>query len=86
MFEGMPAPVMMAGAASYDDVLLALELVGTALNREDDAQAEIARIESAFESAKSNLPGGLTVVVLIADRDNTLYAAKNTAFVGNIIG
>ena len=85
MFEGIPAPVMMAGAASYDDVLRALELVGTALNREDDAQAEIARIESAFESAKSNLPGALTVVVLIADRDNTLYAAKDTAFVGNII-
>ena len=84
-FKGLPAPVFLAGAASYDDVLTALEHLGVVLNRNDEAQAEIARIQTSMETAKSVLPPGASAIVLIADRDNTFYAAKNTSFAGDVM-
>jgi iron complex transport system substrate-binding protein len=84
-FKGIPAPVFLAGAGSYSDVLTALERLGVVLNRNDEAQAEITRIQTSMEAAKSVLPPGASAIVLIADRDNTFYAAKNTSFVGDVM-
>ncbi|HIE84951.1 MAG TPA: ABC transporter substrate-binding protein [Dehalococcoidia bacterium] len=84
-FKGLPAPVFLAGAGSYSDVLTALERLGVVLNRNDEAQAEITRIQTSMEAAKSVLPPGASAIVLIADRDNTFYAAKNTSFVGDVM-
>ena len=84
-FKALPGPVFFAGAASYNDVLTALEHLGVVLNRNDEAQAEIMRIQASMETAKSILPSGASAIVLIADRDNTFYAAKNTSFAGDVI-
>jgi len=84
-FKGLPAPVFLAGAASYSDVLTALEHLGVVLDRNDEAQDEITRIQTSMETAKSVLPSGASAIVLIADRDNTLYAAKNTSFAGDVM-
>ena len=84
-FKGLPAPVFLAGAGSYSDVLAALERLGMVLNRNDEAQAEITRIQTSMDAAKSVLPPGTSAIVLIADRDNTFYAAKNTSFVGDVM-
>ena len=84
-FKSLPAPVFLAGAGSYSDVLTALERLGMVLNRNDEAQAEITRIQTSMEAAKSVLPPGTSAIVLIADRDNTFYAAKNTSFVGDVM-
>jgi len=84
-FKGLPAPVFLAGAASYGDVLKALEHLGLVLDRSDEAEDEIARIETAMETAKSVLTPGASAIVVIADRDNTLYAAKNTSFAGDVM-
>ena len=82
---GLPAPVFMAGAGSYGDVLTALENLGVAFDLADEANQEIDRIQSAMDSAKAAAASDITAVVLIADRDNSLYAAKNTSFIGDVI-
>jgi|TARA_B110000116_G_scaffold173557_1_gene150130 iron complex transport system substrate-binding protein len=84
-FKSLPAPVFLAGAASYSDVLTALEHLGVVLNRSDEARTEITRIQTSMETAKSILPPGASAIVLIADRDNTFYAAKNTSFAGDVM-
>ena len=82
---GLPAPVFMAGAGSYGDVLMAFENLGVAFDLADEANQEIDRIQSAMDSAKAAAASDITAVVLIADRDNSLYAAKNTSFIGDVI-
>ncbi len=84
-FKGLPAPVFLAGAGSYSDVLTALERLGVVLNRNEEAHSEITRIQTYIEADKSVLPPGASAIVLIADRDNTFYAAKNTSFVGDVM-
>lgn len=85
-FAGLPAPVLYAGADSYAGVLDALALVGAALNQRAVADAKIAAIESVLARSKEQLSGKtISAVVLIADRDQTLYAAKANSYAGDLL-
>lgn len=86
LLEGLPVPVLFAGADSYDDVLTGLRLMGQVLDAQDAAEAKIAEIEAALADAKAALAGNeVTAVAMIADRDNTLYAAKASSWMGDLL-
>jgi iron complex transport system substrate-binding protein len=83
--ESLPVPVIFAGAESYDDVITGITLLGRVFNAEEVAAARVAEIESALAAAQEALGGvDISAVALIADRDQSLYAAKPSSFVGDL--
>ena len=84
--EGLGVPVIYAGAASVDEVLTGLTLLGEVLDNPDGAAEAVAAIEAARTAAHEALAGQeLSAVILIGDRDRNLYAAKASAFGGSIL-
>lgn len=85
-FAELTMPVLYAGADSYADVLTALALVGAALDARAEADARIGAIETALARAREQLSGTeVTAIALIADRDQTLYAAKAGSYAGDLL-
>jgi iron complex transport system substrate-binding protein len=84
--EQLSVPVIFAGADSYQKVLEGLELMGQVLDSKATADKAIADITKARDDAKAAIAGKqISAVALIADRDNTLYAAKDASFAGDIL-
>lgn len=84
--EQLPVPVIFAGAESYQQVLDALKLMGQVFDSKTTTDRVIADIEKAKDDAKKAIAGKkVTALVLIADRDNTFYAAKTTSYAGDIL-
>jgi len=83
--EALGIPVIFIGATTYADILAGYELMGTVLNRADVAAEQVAEVEAAHEAASSTVPEGVTAILLIADRDNTLYAANGTSWAGALL-
>ena len=84
--EGLPVPVIFAGAESYDDVLVGITLLGEVYDAADVAAALIKEIEAALVAARAALEGTeVSAVALIADRDQSLYGAKSSSFVGDLM-
>lgn len=84
--EELPVPVIFAGADSYQKVLDGLKLMGQVFDSKTTTDKVIADIEKAKEEAKKAIAGkSVTVIALIADRDNTLYAAKANSFAGDVL-
>jgi iron complex transport system substrate-binding protein len=84
--EGLPVPVVFAGADSYQKVLDGLNLIGTVLNNKATTDKLVADIGKARDDAKKALAGKtVSAVALIADRDQTLYAAKPTSYAGDVL-
>ncbi len=84
--EGLGVPVIYAGAESYEQVLEGLRLLGEILDAGDEAEAAVEDIEAALADAKAALEGqDVSAVVMIAGRDETLYAAKSGSFADDIL-
>lgn len=84
--EDLPVPVIFAGADSYQKVLDGLDLMGQVFDSKETTDKAIAGIEKAKEDAKKAVAGkNVTAIALIADRDNTLYAAKPSSFAGDVL-
>lgn len=84
--EGLGVPVIFAGAASVDEVLTGLTLLGEVLDNPDGAAEAVAAIEAARDAAREALAGQeLSAVILIGDRDRNLYAAKGSSYGGSIL-
>lgn len=84
--EQLPVPVIFAGANSYQQVLDALRLVGQALNAQPAAEQAIADLQKSLDAARKALAGkNVTAIAVLADRDQTLYAAKSTSYTGDIL-
>ncbi|GMU39676.1 MAG: ABC transporter substrate-binding protein [Chloroflexota bacterium] len=85
LIEGIGVPVVYAGADSVEEVIEALRLMGQILDAGEAAEAKVAEIEKAVADAKAALAGkDVSVVAIIADRDNTLYAAVADSWTGNL--
>ncbi len=84
--EALDVPVIFAGAASVDEVLRGLRLLGHVLDNVEGASSVSAAIQDARDSAREALSAQeLTAVILIGDRDRSLYAAKASAYAGSIL-
>ena len=84
--EDLGVTVVFAGADSYQKVLDGLTLVGKVLNADGKAKEAIAAIVKARDDAKATIgTKKVSAVVMIGDRDNTLYSGKGTSFAGDIL-
>ena len=79
-------PVVFAGAASVDEVLTGLTLLGEVLDNPAAAAEAVAAIEAARASARETLAAAeVSAVLIIGDRDRSLYGAKGTSYAGSIL-
>lgn len=83
--EGLGVPVIFVGAGSYQDVLTGYELMGQVLNQAELASERAGEVEAARTAAAAAVPEGTTTILLIADRDNTLYAATSRSWAGSLM-
>lgn len=84
--EAFGVPVVFIGADSYQKVLDGLALMGKILDSSAQAKKVTADIEKALADAKAALAGKqASAVLLIADRDRTLYAAKPSSYAGDVM-
>jgi len=84
--EELPVPVIFAGAESFEDVIEGVTLLGEVYDVAEDAAALNQEIEDALDEARAAIEGkSLSAVALIADRDQSLYAAKPSSFVGDLM-
>ncbi len=83
--EGLGVPVVFVGAVSFEDMVTAYQLMGAVLDAGDLAAEQIAAVEAAHAEASSGVSADTTVVLLIADRENTLYAANGTSWAGSLM-
>lgn len=83
--EALSIPVIFAGAENIEQVYAGLALVGIALDAQDAATAEVTRIKDAIAAARASIDGSdASAVLMIADRDQSLYAAKANSWAGDI--
>ena len=84
--EQLGVPVIFAGAESYQQVIDGITLMGKILDANDLAKGLIAAIGKARDDAKTAVAKTkVSAVVLIASRDQTLYSAKASGYVGDIL-
>lgn len=84
--EALDVTVIFVGAASYQDVLDGIRIVGEALGASVRAESLIEEIEAARTAAVAAVAAAdVRVVLLIADRDQTLYAANSGGYVGDLL-
>jgi iron complex transport system substrate-binding protein len=84
--EDLGIPVIFVGADDYQDVLDAVAVMGEVLDARDTAATLNQGIEDTLARLKSELAGkDVSAVILIADRDQTLYAAKSNSYSGDLI-
>ncbi len=85
-FEDLPVPVIFTGADSVQKVIDGLNLMGQVFDAKTTTDKVIANINTAKEDARKALAGkSISAVALIADRDQTLYAAKPGSYAGDIM-
>lgn len=84
--EGLGVPVLFAGADSYQRVIDGVTLVGKVLDANAQAAQAVQGIQKARDDARAALSSKkVSAVALIAGRDQTLYAAKESSYAGDIM-
>ena len=81
-FEELGIPVMAVRAASLEDIVQSLTLVGEILDTDDVAAQAITDIKNRIDAAKGSAPEGKSILILIADADKNIYAAKAESYPG----
>jgi len=86
LVEDIGVPVVFAGADSYQKVIDGLTLMGKVLDTSNTTKQKVADIEKALADAKTALgTTKVSALALIADRDQTLYAAKPSSYAGDVL-
>jgi iron complex transport system substrate-binding protein len=84
-FESLRVPVLMVGAASFDDVETGLRLVGQALGLSEKAEQVISELEKDRDAVIAEVPQQeVKTLILIMDADRRIYAAKPETYVGSL--
>ena len=84
--EDLGVPVIFAGADSYQKVLDGLALMGKVFDSAESTKSLSVSITKARDEAKTAVASkNVSAVALIADRDQTLYAAKPGSYAGDVM-
>jgi len=84
-FEALQVPVLMVGAASFDDVETAMRLVGQALGLSENAEQAISALEEDRDAVIAQVPQQtVKTLILVMDADRRIYAAKPETYVGSL--
>ena len=84
-FEALQVPVLMVGAASFDDVETAMRLVGQALGLSENAEQAISDLGKDRDAVIAQVPQQtVKTLILIMDADRRIYAAKPDTYVGSL--
>ncbi|MBI5947057.1 MAG: ABC transporter substrate-binding protein [Chloroflexi bacterium] len=84
--ESLGIAVVFVGADSYSQVTAGLKLMGQVFDSTKTTDAVVAKITKARDDAKARIAKApRSAVVLIGDKDQTLYAAKPSGYVGSIL-
>jgi len=84
-FETLGVPVLMAGAASFDDVETGMKLVGQALGLSSKAQLATTKMKLDRDYLIAQVPQQtVKALILIMDADRRIYAAKPDTYVGSL--
>jgi len=78
-------PVLMVGAASFEEVETGMQLVGQALSLSSEAELAIAKIRRDRDDLIAQVPEQqVKALILISDADQRIYAAKPDTYVGSL--
>jgi iron complex transport system substrate-binding protein len=84
-FEALGVPVLMVGAASFDDVETGMRLVGQALGLSSEADLATTKLEQDRDDLIAQVPEQqVKALILIMDADQRIYAAKPDTYVGSL--
>ena len=78
------APVVAVRATSLDDITTGIRLIGQIIGNNETAEQAAQDISTRVSSAVAGLSGGKSVLILTADADRNLYAAKPQSYPGAI--
>jgi len=77
-------PVVAVKAACLDDLVDSLTLVGQIMDKNEEAATSVATIGNRIEAAQSAYTSSKSILVLIADEQNKIYAARGDSYPGTI--
>jgi iron complex transport system substrate-binding protein len=84
-FEALGVPVLMVGAASFDDVKTGMSLVGQALGLSSEAELVAAKMDQDRVDLIGQIPQEqVKALILIMDADRRIYAAQPDTYVGSL--
>ena len=82
--QALGVPIIAVRAASLADIDQSLALVGNIVDRDEEATQAVDDIHSKIEAVQGNATGGKSVLILIADTNRIIYAAKPESYPGTI--
>jgi iron complex transport system substrate-binding protein len=85
LLGGLGAPVVFVTANSLDEVRTSYAVLGEVLGRPTLAAEKAAEVVEAREAAAASVPEGVTAVILIMDRDQSMYAAGADSWGGDLL-
>lgn len=77
-------PVVAVKAACLDDLADSLTLVGRIIDKNEEAAASVSAIGDRIEAARGACTSDKSILVLIADEQNKIYAARSDSYPGTI--
>ena len=78
--------VVFAGADSYQKVLDGLKLMGIVFDAKATTDKVAADVTKARDDAKAAIASkNITAVAILMDKDQTIYAAKDGSYVGDVL-
>ena len=78
------APVVAVRAASLEDVIRSIELIGRIIENREVAEQAAQEITARVSAAVEGVEGGQSALILISDADRNLYVAKPQSYPGAI--
>ena len=82
IFADLGLQVMAVKAETLDDIKKGISDIGILIGQKEKASERVSEIESRIVSAGSD--DGRSVLILISDQDNSLYAARPESYTGLI--
>ena len=82
--QALGVPIIAVRAASLADIDQSLALVGRVIDKDEAATQAVADIHSEIEAVQGNATGGKSVLILIADANRIIYAAKPESYPGSV--